>query len=411
MTREPEGDTLLVGSQQRYHVMVKTGDGQVPAQGVRWLRDFDNDYVSWKAPVLTAKKPGHEQRLGAMVGDQQVFWTTRTAANGEPPPASELTASPWPLCLDAGETKWLGKDLIVSRGGAARPRRVLDDVHVESSAPAIVRYNPLNHSIQGVEAGAAQLALTAGDQSCIVPVVVAPYIREKKGRLVIEPATDTLAAGEGRDLRVLLVTDGGNRLDCTGEAVVQSDDPACLAAVGNRVTGIKPGNGRITATLPRIAEPGRATFTVIDEKFTGLHVVPPSLHLGVGEQRTVRIFGIGSAKQYELSDHPDLKITIGGEQPGAVEGRGAGRFRGVAPDRRTSRSPGTAWTPRCPSRSATTSSPGFASCPARRPSTLARAPDSGCSPGAAIMRKRPFPKPTASRCRLAIRRLRRPGRA
>ena len=56
--RQPGGQYLPVGSQQRYTIMVEDKDGRrEPASDVRWSGDFENKYVKWQAPVLTAKEP------------------------------------------------------------------------------------------------------------------------------------------------------------------------------------------------------------------------------------------------------------------------------------------------------------------------------------------------------------------
>ena len=54
--REPGGQYLPVGSQQRYTIMVEKDGHQEPATDVRWPGDFENQYVKWQAPVLTAKE-------------------------------------------------------------------------------------------------------------------------------------------------------------------------------------------------------------------------------------------------------------------------------------------------------------------------------------------------------------------
>jgi hypothetical protein len=90
--REAESMYLAEGSSQRYTVMVRQGDQVEPAADVRWMPDFENDYVRWQAPVLTAKRAGYEQRLRALVGDRNVLLRTITYRPGsaytEPLPGS-----------------------------------------------------------------------------------------------------------------------------------------------------------------------------------------------------------------------------------------------------------------------------------------------------------------------------------
>ena len=91
VVREPEGECLAVGHQQRYTIMVRNGDRMEPVD-IRWTPAFDNDFVSWRPPVLTAKKQGHEQPFSATMGSQHVSWTTRTV--GAPPPVADQLPPP-----------------------------------------------------------------------------------------------------------------------------------------------------------------------------------------------------------------------------------------------------------------------------------------------------------------------------
>ncbi len=90
VAREEEGLFLAEGRSQRYTMMVREGEQVEPAAEVRWMPDFENDFVRWQAPVLTAKRAGYEQRLRARVGDRNVLFRTFTyrpgAAYGDPLP-------------------------------------------------------------------------------------------------------------------------------------------------------------------------------------------------------------------------------------------------------------------------------------------------------------------------------------
>ena len=280
--------------------------GEITARpDLQWTSDQPS-VVQAEGPVLTARGPG-KARVTVRAGNAEaVTEVTVTAA------ASDLTVRPRVLRLKEGETKWIGKDVIVARGEA-----VLDDIEVVSSSPSNVLYDPRNRSIHGIAAGSAELAITAGNQGLKLPVVVTRSTAPtEKGRIFIEPAVGALAVGEGSDVRVILVDENGDRLDCTDSATVQSADPRVLGVLGSRLTGIAAGKSVVTATLPRVAQPGRATFSVREEQFRELRVTPPSLKIALGEERKVRIFGIGATGRCELSDHPDLKITAGGRAAG-----------------------------------------------------------------------------------------------
>ena len=274
-----------------------------------------------EGPVLTARGLG-KARVTARVGDVEGSLEVTVA---EAP--GDLVVRPKLLQLEEGQTKWIGKDVVVSRGGAR-----LDDLDVVASPPSIVRYEPRNRSVLGLASGEGELAITAGDQCLKLPVIVGPPSAQgEKDQIVIEPSLATLAVGEGQDVRVISVSEDGHRTDRTGAAVIQSSDPHVLGVVGSRVTGITAGTGVLTATLPRTTKPGQANFNVIDDPFHELRVIPPELKIALGEERTIQIVGIGSKGRHNLSDHPDLKISTAGDRPDAVEWRGAGRVRGVAP--------------------------------------------------------------------------------
>ena len=60
-------------------------------------KNFENEYVKWEAPVLTAKQEGYTQFLRAEVGGRSVLWHTTTYRPGEfaiDPPADGQKRSP-----------------------------------------------------------------------------------------------------------------------------------------------------------------------------------------------------------------------------------------------------------------------------------------------------------------------------
>ena len=61
----------------------KEGDDSEPATDVHWPANFENEYVKWEAPVLTAKQEGYTQFLRAEVGGRNVLWHTTTYRPGE----------------------------------------------------------------------------------------------------------------------------------------------------------------------------------------------------------------------------------------------------------------------------------------------------------------------------------------
>ena len=43
-----------------------------------WPRNFENDYIRWQAPVLSAKQAGYQQWLTAKVGERAVRFDVQT---------------------------------------------------------------------------------------------------------------------------------------------------------------------------------------------------------------------------------------------------------------------------------------------------------------------------------------------
>ncbi|HYW80484.1 MAG TPA: hypothetical protein VE890_12955, partial [Thermoguttaceae bacterium] len=78
VVREPAGRFLPVGRQQRYSIVVQKEDATEPAAQIVWPGDFENEFVRWEAPVLTAKKAGYRQWLRAEVDGRAVLFHTTT---------------------------------------------------------------------------------------------------------------------------------------------------------------------------------------------------------------------------------------------------------------------------------------------------------------------------------------------
>ena len=83
LDREMIGKLLPVGESQRYSVVVEKDNNREPAADIHWPANFENEYVKWEAPVLTAKKEGYTQFLRAEVAGRSVLWHTTTYRPGE----------------------------------------------------------------------------------------------------------------------------------------------------------------------------------------------------------------------------------------------------------------------------------------------------------------------------------------
>ncbi len=74
IVHEPITDYLAVGHSQRYGAVIEKEGTVQPATGIVWPENFENEYVRWEAPIMTAKKAGHSQWMRAQVGDRNVLW-------------------------------------------------------------------------------------------------------------------------------------------------------------------------------------------------------------------------------------------------------------------------------------------------------------------------------------------------
>lgn len=252
------------------------------------------------------------------------------------PVADPPILEPDALRMKEGESRWLGRDLRVTRGGVD----FSEQAEMASANETIVRVDSRRRSLQAVGPGQTLVAVTALGKSLTLSVEVEPStpVTGSQGTIVIEPASRSLLVGEQADLRVLLVDKMGQRQDRTASAVVESGDAKILGVSGSRATARTAGEATVTATLPGVDEPGRATIVVSDDPLTRLIVSPAPLRLQVGDRESLKIVGEGASGRRELSPgHPDLKMTLEGEQPNAVELLGNGEVRAALPGKATLR--------------------------------------------------------------------------
>lgn len=330
---EPSSVRLAVGERVTLHVQGFTGSQDNPLDvgditalpKLTWKSD-DTEIVAGDGPTLTGLSVGSAKvtvtdgKISATV-DVEVLPADGTSRE-------DLVVAPRVLRLRVGESKWLGTDVVVRRGETD----VTEQAEATSASPDIVRVNPDLRFLEGVLPGRAVVDINVDGQTTSLEVEVAPATAIENGRIVIEPASGTLAVGGSLPLRVLLVGEDGQSVDRTGSAVLTSSDDQRLSVAGSKITGIAAGEATITATLLGAAE-AQAAFSVVAEKFTALHVVPSTLRLAVGERKSLRIEAVGPAGRRQLSDHPDLSITFSsGEGVADLLGR---EVRGVAPGEAT----------------------------------------------------------------------------
>jgi hypothetical protein len=200
---------------------------------------------------------------------------------------------------------------------------------VTPALPGVVRYVPEIHSLVGVAPGASAVAFTFGSQLANVMVEVLPNAGPIDGEVVVEPSRGTLAPGLALEMRVVVVTPAGERIDRTGSAVLSSSDRNTLTILGNRACAVGPGTSELTATLPGTDSVGRAYLVVNDEQISELIVEPPQVVMSTGDIERLRILGRASSGTYEMFPQPDLTLTPGGPNPESIQITGPSDVRGL----------------------------------------------------------------------------------
>ncbi len=265
MDREPGGKLLPVGQSQRYSVLVNKDGHSEPAADVHWPENFEDEYVKWEAPVLTAKKEGYTQFLRAEVGGRNVLWHTTTYRPGEygPPPDRTIIDEPTPDLVK-----------IFSQQGPQQVQQVrfavgavFDDFKVEVHYPdGYTRFVTKKAILRTPEPAAA--ALVTAEQGKLIglrpgttnvtaefqglasqvplTVVVTPDVEIDE--IAVEPRDLPMRPGETHELRAIGYKDGKSAGDITGlgNLTWKSSNPDVARLSGNSVTAGSLGQSEVT---------------------------------------------------------------------------------------------------------------------------------------------------------------------
>jgi len=240
-----------------------------------------------------------------------------------------LVVSPQPLRLRVGESVRLGQDVTVMRGNLD----LSPQVRVTPALEGIVAFDPATRSLTGLRAGGVAVALTHGDKMANLMVEVSGAGGPIDGQVVVEPAAAHLIPGQALSPRVYVVTPEGERVDRTASALLKSSDPAVVTVQGTQIVAAGPGGpATITAEVAGAQGEGTASITVGDAEITELVIDPPQATLYVGDAMPFTVLGRsvdGSLRP--IAPQPDLKVTIGGANPGSVQLAGGHTVQGVVP--------------------------------------------------------------------------------
>ena len=298
LQREPEGQYLPVGKQQRYSIVLRKDGRQEPAAEIHWPWYFENDYVRWKAPVLTAKQAGYEQWLRAEVGGRRVRWRTNTIdpfRPGELPPRREDQPVEVVILSDQGPA--------VGFPVGAR----FDDFRIEA------RYD------DGFTRMVTKKAtMTTDDGFLDAPVSFSEgrMIGVRPGETLVHAAFDGVPTEKGLGVTVTQDVDldkirlhpapvemlPGETVTMDAEGLKEdksigvitgisglawkSDNEGAVGVSGPSVTGLKLGQGNVTAQFGSVtSEP--AHVSVVDSIDAELAVDQDVIQMRVGESRRI----------------------------------------------------------------------------------------------------------------------------
>ena len=302
------------------------GGRREPASDVRWSGDFENKYVKWQAPVLTAKEPGTVQWLRADVGGRTVLLhtTTYVPGNGVVPPPPRDPNAPLEVVIlsDQGPAVQfpVGADFndfrveARYRDGITRlvtKKAMLTTPEPPASAPVA----PSNGHLIGVQPGQTSVAaeFDGVHTKKSLDVTVTKDIGAQE--ICIVPAPITLLRNETIRLEVIGKKAGRSIGNITGIGNVtwRSEKNDIARVEGHSLTGGKLGQTNIIASLGSMtSRPARVS--VVDSIAEPLRTDPRSIQLVVGQG--VRVGSELTVTRGEM-DVSDM-CTVTSQQPGCV---------------------------------------------------------------------------------------------
>lgn len=300
VVREPASRYLPIGQSQRYQIELRQGDKQEIATKVVWPPDFENDYVRWRAPILSAKQAGFEQWLTAKVGGRSVRFDVQTIDPMQPsalPPRRPDQPIAVRVVSDQGPA-------VAFPVGA-----VFDDFRVEAEyEDGFVR----------MVTKKATMSLGGGQLRGPVSFSEGTMIGVTPGSTVVEAEFDGVASkgglqvtvSEGLDIDEIRVTPDLVKI-LPGEAVVleaigykagksigritdmaglqwTNTNEQAVQLSGSTVSGLALGESSVTANYDSIAS-SPARISVVDRIEDALVVDQDSIEMLVGESRRIGV--------------------------------------------------------------------------------------------------------------------------
>jgi hypothetical protein len=297
LEREPEGRYLPVGKQQRYSIVLRKGKQQEPASDVRWPRDFENDYVRWEAPVLTAKRAGYQQWIRAEVGGRAKRFYTHTIDPFRPtaqPPMREDQPVQLVIVSDQGpsvrfpvgaefddfriEAKYPdGFNQVVTKKATMRAADGSLEAPVAFSEGRIVGVKPGQTVVQAEFEGASTedgLEVNVTEEVDVDQLVVS--------------APSEMLVGETLGLEVTGFKDGKSigKITGLGDLQFQSDNPQKVSVNGPWVTGAALGQAGVSAEFAGLRS-APANVSVVESIGDRLALDEDAIWMRLGESRRI----------------------------------------------------------------------------------------------------------------------------
>lgn len=303
LDREPVGKFLPVGQSQRYSVLVEKDGQREPAADVLWPENFDNEYVKWEAPVLTAKQEGYTQFLRAEVGGRSVLWHTTTYRPGE------FTRDESPVSPLEVKPDWVK---IFSQQGPQQVQQVrfpvgatFTDFKVEVHYPdgytrfvtkkAVLRTPELPSSailtadhgkFLGLRPGSTNVTAEFQGMTSTVPLKADVTAEVEIDKIAIEPSIVPLRPGEVYELKAIGYKDGRSVGDITGlgNLTWKSSKPDVARMSGSSIIASNCGQSEVTVERKGLTSQP-AVVTVSNTIDGNLRVEPKSIEMFLGESQ------------------------------------------------------------------------------------------------------------------------------
>ncbi len=297
VVREPAGRFLPLGRQQRYSIVVEKDGAVEPAARIVWPGDFENEYVRWEAPVLTAKKAGYRQWLRAEVDGRAVLFHTTTylPTAGEPPQPDPDRPVAVKILSDQGQSVQfpVGAEFddfrVEAHYSDGFTQLVTKKATLRTAEPA--ESSPLSVSVGrllGVRPGQTEVHAEFYGVRSQTPLAVAVTAGVDVDELRIVPAPITMLLGEMVALDVVGYKNGNSVgiLTGLGNIAWQSTAPQVVRVDGPAATAMALGQATVTARLGGITSTP-APINVVDSIADALVIDPGMLRIHVGQSARI----------------------------------------------------------------------------------------------------------------------------